>query len=32
MFKSKMENNEVEGPVFTPPAYTGDFRFNTEVE
>lgn len=30
--KSKTENNKVEWPVFTPPAYTGDFRFNTEVE
>lgn len=27
-----MENNKVEWPVFTPPAYTGDLRFNSEVE
>lgn len=27
-----MENNKAEWPVFTPSAYTGDFRFNTEVE
>lgn len=26
-----MENNKAEWSVLTPPAYAGNFRFNTEV-